>query len=241
MEANAVTEDVLRRIKKLLSLASSSNENEAAAAAAKAQDLMFQYELDMSVVEGYNIDKDNQIEESAMAAFGGRAQNWKMWLFTAVARTSLCEPYISRTRTGQRGMIIGRKSDAELARYTFDYLVNEVERLSKAFMADQVYYDGGHARTLRRSWLEGAVLTVTGNLYADFRSRKQQSEASTALVVSREGEIKEYMRKIGMHLTSRSSSRTEVDSYAYRQGKAAGASISIRRGLSGSGGQRQIR
>lgn len=235
-----VSEDILRRIKKLLSLASSSNENEAASAAAKAQDLMFQYELDMSVVEGYNIDKDNQIEESAIAAFGGRAANWKMWLFTAVARTSLCEPYISRSRTGQRGMIIGRKSDTELARYTFDYLIKEIERLSDAFMANQIYYDRGHARTLRRSWLEGAVLMVTGNLYSDFRARKEQSEASTALVVSREGEIKDYMNKIGMSLTSRSSSRSEVDSYAYRQGKADGASISIRRGLSGSKGSRQI-
>lgn len=237
-----ISENILRRIKKLLLLASSSNENEAAAAAAKAQDLMFQHELDMSVVEGYNIDKDNQIEESAIATFGGRAQNWKVWLFTAVARTSLCEPYITGGRTGQRGMIIGRKSDVELARYTFDYLIKEVERLSVAFMADQIYYDGAHARTLRRSWLEGAVMMVTGNLHSEFRARKQQSEASTALVVSREGEIKDYMKKVGLELSNRSSSRSSVDSYAYRQGKTAGASISIRRGLSGSsGGSRQIR
>lgn len=237
-----VSEDILRRIKKLLSLASSSNENEAAQAASKAQALMFQHELDVSVVEGYNLNKDNQISEEAIAAFGGRVAAWKQRLFKVVGETSLCDSYMEGSASyGWRGMLIGRKSDVQVAKYTFDYLINELERLSQKFMADQIVYDKAHSRHLRRSWLEGAVLMVISGLRADFNARRNQSEQSTALVVSREGEIQDYIKKVGLELENRSINRSMVDSYAYRQGKAAGANISLRQGLSSSGGNRQIR
>jgi hypothetical protein len=236
-----VPENILARIKKLLSLSESSNENEAAAAAAKAQELMFKYEVEMSQVANLDLRPNEKVDEHNFDLDAGESKvaNWRSWLFGAVAETSMCQPYFHRSSRGYGkrgkvyGRIIGRKSDVEVAQYTYSWLTNELERLSHQYMANQIYWDQYDSRKMRRSWLEGAAIGVSKKLREEFRSRSTESEASTALVVVRDKEIQDWMEDHGLQLQSRKSTVSAQDRKAYAAGFQTGSSLSVRRGVSG--------
>jgi hypothetical protein len=236
-----VSINVLQRIKKLLSLAESSNENEAAAAASKAQELMFKHNLEVSDVAGIDLKPDEKVDEHNFDLDAGESKlaNWRSWLFSAVAETSLCQPYISRSSRGYGkrgklyGRVIGRKSDVEVAQYTYSWLTNELERLSKQYMANQIYWDQYDSRKMRRSWLEGAAIGVSRKLRNDFNARKVETEQSTALVVVRDKEIQDWMDDHGLKLGSRQSTVSSQDRRAYAAGFQTGSNLSMTRGVSG--------
>ena len=237
-----VPSNVLARIKKLLSLADSSNENEAAAAASKAQELMFKYNLEISAVENLDLRPDEKVDQHNFDIGLGEGKknvaNWKSWLFVAVAQTSMCQPYIAHGYRTTYARVIGRKAVVEVAQYTYSWLIHELERLSNAYMANQIWFDQYDSRRMRRSWLEGASLGVSRKLRADFDARKVETEQSTALVVVRDKEIQDWMDDNGLQLTSRKATVASQDRRAYTAGYQAGSNLSVTRGVTGGTTQR---
>lgn len=236
-----VDNSILARIKKLLDLSNSSNENEAALAAAKAQELMFKHNLEISQVENIDLRPDEKVDEHNFDLDAGvsKVANWRSWLFSNVAKTSLCKAYFHRSYRGYGkqskvyGRIIGRKSDVEVAQYTYTWLTNELERLSREYMANQIYWDQYDSRKMRRSWLEGAAMGVIAQLNEQFNARKRETEASTALVVVRDREIQDWMENNGLQLRHSSSSVSQQDRNAYSAGFKTGSTMSVRKGVSG--------
>lgn len=231
-----VPEKILVRIQKLLALGTSSNENEAAAAAAKAQELLLKYELEMSQVEGVVVDGKPVQEDRIVINDGHRGVNWKMTVFTAVAETSMCRPLVSwytyaANRTRTTGFLIGKTADIEMAKYTFNFLVAELERLGDKYVREYSGYE--HRTRVRNSWFLGAAAGVAQKLRFEFNERRGESQEMFALVLHKDAALQEYMAQHYPKLGGSWSSSTGdyLDAGAYRDGHETGRSLGSRRAL----------
>ena len=132
---------ILDRIRKLLALGESSNEHEAAIAVARAQELLARYHLSIEDLHAAEY-RANIIEEPIV--FEGRSQiDWVYRLFKAVQEAFDCrslgvyrsgtqpkEPW-RKPRRYEMLVLVGTEANIKVARLTFDYLCDTVERLTK--------------------------------------------------------------------------------------------------------------
>lgn len=240
-----VPEAIIARIKKLQALSqNNANENEAAAAAAKMQDLLFKYEVEMSQVDGFELDaKPVGQERGVVINEGHRGVNWKVPLFTVVAETSLCTPLVSWytprpnfTRTN--GTLIGRPGDIEMAKFTFNYLVAELERLVIVYLNGYNGYE--HKTRARNSWLMGASAGVGRKLRTEFNSRRSESTTSFDLVVKRDAGLQAYMKEHYPKLGTYGSSVPDLDNASYNRGFETGRNLGVGRGIGDGGATKRI-
>jgi hypothetical protein len=115
-------ERLTERIKKLLALATSSNENEAQAAMLKAQKLMMEHGLEMKDVEDIDFDEK---EISKTYTDDTMSASWKVKLMRVIAENFKCEYYFSGRRGSNKGVFLGLKQDAEVAKMVFEYAIKK--------------------------------------------------------------------------------------------------------------------
>lgn len=239
-----VPESILVKIQKLLALSESANEHEAAAAASKAQELLFKHELSISDLEGVEANAKPVREEQLVVNEGHRGVNWKLKVLDAVVKTSMCRYLVSwytlrPNRTVTKAYIIGRPADIEMAKYTFNFLRTELERLATAYVAS--YTGPWHGITVRNSWLMGAATGVSVKLNAEFDARRESSKKSTALIVNKETAIKEFMEREYPNLKGSYSSTTgDIARSAYTDGYQTGRQLGTARALSDSGSNKRL-
>jgi hypothetical protein len=240
-----VPENVLMKIQKLLALSTSSNENEAALAAAKAQELMFRYELATADVNGIEIDVEPvQKSDKVTINEGHRGVNWKMDVMGALVNTSFCKwvvgwytPRPNFTKT--TATIIGRPHDIDVVKYTFNYLVAELERLATAYTA--AYVGPWHKITVRNSWLMGASAGVSSRLFTEFRERQSESEQSKALVINKQAAVSEFYNKTyGTNLGSYSSQEGATARSAFNAGYNTGKQLGTARAIGDGSATKRI-
>lgn len=142
------------KISKLLQLASkNSNAEEAASAAAKAQELIVQYNLDVSILEQSQDRVDGRREEAKVS---GGFYKFQRELYRAVAELNFCmyfteEYYIERTKTTRREdgngrvrayyagskkrkhrhCVIGKQINTATTKIMGAYLLEAIERITR--------------------------------------------------------------------------------------------------------------
>jgi len=252
----AVDEAVLKRIKKLLALATSSNEHEAALAASKAQALMFQHNLEMAAISGVDLSPDvtKVIRERVKAgATPGTGTQWRVDLADAVASYGFCDVVIHGRGKYMQFSFIGRRADLEVAKYTYEFLTERfsvlVQEYGKTRWAEakaeakaegitfhqwERDHSWDHPLKAKNSWLHGAVSGARTKMREEYVERREASEQANALVVVRGEEValavKEMFPKLGVFQASRSF----VDGTAFGAGKVAGyAAAGAKRGAIG--------
>ncbi len=130
-------EKILDRIKKLLRVArGQANEHESAGAAATAERLMREYQVSHSDVVLDELARGDAIGHQDIGAWRC-CPRWKGLLAVAVARLFDCE--VDRCdhpeRAGHETLrFYGYSADVLVARWTFEYLVDEVDRLVELFL-----------------------------------------------------------------------------------------------------------
>lgn len=139
---NDVPPEILERIQKLLNLASkNTNEAEAASAASKAQDLLTQYNLDISAIEGKQFGSDAREQ----AAVQGGFYSYQRDLWQSVAELNFClywsrkvwVPMKNKTwgapggKYSRQHTLVGRKVNVAASKATATYLLQAVDRLVK--------------------------------------------------------------------------------------------------------------
>ena len=172
-------ENILDKIKKLLSLATNnSNANEAAVAAAQAQALMSRHAIDALMLET-PVEEEEKIEKDVLSGAPSKKRSmWKGQLAMALCGVNMCKVYTQQSHEGYRFMIIGRPSDAATVRYMFLYLVREIERLCD--LAAHAYDNPG--KTWCNNFKIAAVDTIAERLrevHAATRTAMRQ-EANTS-------------------------------------------------------------
>jgi len=218
----AVSEDILLKITKLLSVHGRTPQ-ESATYAAKAQELMLKYGIEQSELSEFKTPDKKHVAEKK-ATFEGRYKGkdldlWKYWmpLFSTVSRTSLCRAlfhgeskfkgyafgYQARfSKEYTSATFIGRKVDIEAAQMLFQYLTTEIfdqwmvfcTRKDNHYDSLRSYKERGYKyAAIKATWFSGAVKGASDVLEAQFVQRQAEYNTTTALIIVRDTEIKEYM------------------------------------------------
>ena len=216
---------IIDRVRKLLALAKSSNEHEAALAAAHAQKLLSEHNLAMSELEVKEAGAGKEMFDLGRKTL----DKWVFQLASVVASAFDCRVVATSGGDGTAKVsFIGCGEDPAVSGYTFQYLVKEMERLVKSFLA---LVDAGDRAVHRRSWLLGAVRGVQEQL------RKQKIDTpvtTTALVPVKDALIRTYIEEHFNKAKVRRTRRSSIYGSSYNAGKETGKSMAIRRGVSGS-------
>jgi len=228
-------EEALERVQKLLRLAKSDNANEAAVAAAMAQRLIDLHKFDTAALTG-----DEKAPEEAISnehePIDTRYSTWKDRLLVQLGRLNGTKSY----RAGKTLKLIGRKSDVQTVRYLYQWLTNEVERLTDL---------NGPGRG--KTWYNNFRLGVVDTLCQRLEEQKKQTEneamasafntggqlaasnmGSAIMRVQQDGQAVERWAEEKMSFRKSAPARVNYDDGARSAGRRAGHSVSL-------GGQRR--
>lgn len=149
-------EQIMEKVKKLLSLSESDNEHEAISASLMAQKLLAKYNLDIEAVTGKV--KEEDIEETSVMVESG--DSWKYALAFGLADNYCCKCYAHGTNTF---VFRGYRSDILIARQVFGYLHSVCKRLGKAYEREY-RKEYGTAQGIYNSYCAGFVNGVKSEL-----------------------------------------------------------------------------
>lgn len=238
-EAEAGNVKILERIVKLLALSESPNQAEAESAAAKVRSMLIEYNLSMDDVAGLAAKDKAEIVEETIGGLKTNMQTWEVLLAMVIARAMFARSLVGKNVV----YFVGRKDDVEVASYTFQFLRTRVQALANTatFEYAAEMRDGGIAlpwsvtgsrnpNTWKSSWLKGAVDGIALRLKAE---REAQAQTVTALAVSREAEIAEYLAAEYGPLGKRRLHNGYVSRGGYSAGVEAGQGIDVTPGIKG--------
>ena len=227
-------ESILVKIKKLLTLAKkATNEHEAAQAASTAHKFMEKHNLCISDVDSISLDDTKIIKEDAHRS--GRLATWKLSLLQHVARNFNCSVLIYSAYRSRTLQLVGTKTDVDVAKITFDYLVSAVEKFSKNNAV-------GMGRGYITSYKVGLVERLGERLRDQARqNRAEVEEVATAkgreLAVVKGAALKDFMSQYkGAYRTPCS----DLDHSAFTRGRMDGERIGINEQIGGSSKDRLV-
>ncbi len=241
-------DNIIEKVKKLLTMAERGTEHEAAIAAAKAQTLLMQHNIDLSQIDAGS-EVDEQVCEWLLETMS-RKQIWKGNLAHAIAEANFCRMWW----LGSDIKLVGKEHNVQIAHHLYDYLVEAVERVTKAALAVERHHQQDTLYLFKhRAWANSFRLGCAHRLCDRLREQKQRMqteglpEASVSLLTcveayQRESEaIAQWMRERSIKLGSKVRSQARTSRSGYQTGKVAGDSISLNCQMSGDYSNRLLR
>lgn len=246
-------EEATSKAIRLLKLTQSDNPHEAALAAAKAQEIIDRYKLTglsaESDIPGGAREPEEEIrrfEDPLEVGEGKNLSRWRVTLASTLARANQSRIYTSGTAI----KIVGRPSDAEAIRYLYQYLVNEVERLTRV-------HAKGNGKTWANNFRLGIVDEIGDRLAAQRKEtiHKMKAEAvgtstrQTGMALVRIDNALAKMEKRGEDVQEwvdenmnlrKTYARVRSDFGAREAGRQAGKSIQLGGGKGLTSGARQL-
>lgn len=233
---NTELESILRRIGKLLAIASDerADANEASAAASMAEKIMRKYQIEHADIVLAAV-KTDLVSETAVASAktnGTKVKKvplWADWMALAVAQLNDCGASKRYADSGDLGIrFCGYSADVQVAVYMFNYLVNTVLQATEAFRKEHTA-----DRQATNSFRKGMSTAITARLNALTKAKQaEMAEASNGrelMLVKKDG-IKE---KFGASVFEvRQSKSINSDAGSYSKGVRQGNAVDIdRRGI----------
>ncbi len=213
---------LLDRIAKLLALAESPNEHEAQAAMSAAQRLMLKYNVD-AVSSGIR----QRYTYRHLGKPSGRIQESQRILAAVLGEfffVNVIWVPVWRALEGRRGTVLevcGSLANVELAEYVHAFLNHTATRLWREHKRRQkLNHDSGH-----HSYLSGVMSGFRDKLAQEQRTRNKEG-----LIWLGDPELSKFLRE--RHPRVRHTSyRAHGDRTAYAEGRAAGRTIVLHRGV----------
>lgn len=187
MAANA---DLIERLQKILAKTTSNYEGEAQVAAEMLQRLLEEHNLTIA-----DLERKGQAAPSVREQthdLGKAAFTWKLDLADLIAKHYYCHPLVNRgTKTVA---FIGRPDNVESLQMLYQWLIDQIRRVSAETRKTHINKTGEHIDPLRWqvSFGVGVVERLGGRL-EQIRQSRQQSAEAMALVVHHEAEISDYL------------------------------------------------
>jgi len=232
-------EAVMRRVAKLLAIAGDNrgNPEECAAAAGMAERIMRKFQLDHADVVLAAIKTGDDMETVdcvATAKTNGtkveRTPPWAGWLAVAVSKFMGVGARHCHTGPKREAAIrfFGYKADVQMAGWTFDYLIAQVNRLCVEYRTSTAYLVGG--RSVMNSYRLGVahgILATLRKLTAEKEAEARGSSTGTALMVVKADAI---VAKFGdVFKTKQASKSTSRSADGFTAGFAAGKTVDVAR------------
>lgn len=212
-------EKILEKIKKLFELSKNNpSEEEAKSAALKAQELMQEYDVTYSEVEGVDLSKP--CEEIDTASVDVPAKKWKYALAHTVADNFKCKMFLH----GKDCIVFyGHRTDANIAAETFKFLFDMGNRLgNKLYREAKARYE--RTENIYNSCVMGFVAGI----------REALNEQSKELMVLVPEDVKEQYADFSKGFrVAHTSSPSAYRGDAFRTGKQAGYNAMKRNALEG--------
>ncbi len=229
-----MNEKIIDKIQKLFRLATSSNEHEAANAAARAAQLMHDYQISealLSVESGKAPTREDIVESTISGEGRSNKEQWKSVIVRGIGEAMDVHCYSHKAEF----RLFGRISQVQTAKYMFDYLVNEVNRL-----ADEAYSPYfGHAKSWKNGFRRGCASTIQKRLFEMAREKKNIGDSRALVIVKQDRlEVDDAWERRTQNLQLRKGTAPAVrDGNAFQQGMEAGNSVNLERNARGLGGR----
>lgn len=248
------TERITSRIRKLLALAEGSEGSEAESAARMADKLMREHAVSLHSLREDQILSQDPMEVTAIEV--GKS-TWSIQLAWALAthcnvsalravRRTNRNPWVPESEDGKGwkrrtfALAYGHKADLEVWRYLYSVANREIQRLAKEFREEyrNDYWETPNRTDVTR-FREGAVQGLSAKLREQRLDTAGQDVSScTAIALqTRKTRADDFMRKHNPVLGSGYSGGVGGSA----QGRAAGRSISLNRGLDARRNNKMIR
>ncbi len=227
------TNDIIRKIQKLLALGQSPNEAEAALAMARAQTLLAKYNLDCAMVTethvaGGTVGAPEEKREKTRISRSAQYR-WQRDIWKAIAEANFCWHSIVEVFEGKRGkgtskvrvkrhMILGRESNVIAVRLMGEYLEDTMERILP-------YPNSERLSRAAISWKTGCAARLIERIEQQAEERKQAdvrpAGESTALVLLRDVYQREYAANYDFRYGAGAHARRLLQDAEWQQGQAA--------------------
>ena len=223
-------DNIIKRIKKCLAVATNSaaTSNEAATALRQAQSLMRKHDLSMIDVENADFKITQQFKKLAK-----QQPKWKRFLFSSIARAfgvhvmQTCELNQTTKHYEYGYSFYGINECPELAQYAFDIIMRQLRKAKKEFLIKNGYLSASKKRKIGEDFCLGFVYAL---------DEKIENFATDAATKAKEDAIiEQYEEQIGIRTKKSRSSRSIVDYDAYSFGQAAGEQVVLNRAMNNDG------
>jgi hypothetical protein len=249
-------EQIFAKITKLMNIANdqAANENLAASAAAKAQEMMQQWaitETELAAASGQSNPVKYSVE--TVAQLLTKRWPWESWLSNVVGLAFFTHPV--QSDRNKNFSFCGREEDAKMAAFMFSQLRTTLDRLAreafqrhaedykKRFGAS--VYKRSNAQAYRgkwlTSWMDGAVAVVGKRLKEQNQRFAESSSTALVIVETRAQEAHQHALTVFPSLRPGKSSRLTLFQEAQLQGRAAGATVALNKGLTAQPSAKQFR
>jgi len=207
---------VIETLKKLLARAEGNvNENEAKVCIMKAQKLMAEYNINMSEINLKN-EKEDVIKDGAGSA--GRTSWWEKQLSTIIAKNFKVYNFITHRGNGTQVIFMGRKTDVEVAKMSFEFTEGAIKRLAKSYVNK---YGGGVGT--KNDYIKGFLQ----GLQVQFTEQIDKNKWGLVLVIDKE--VTSQYNQMKLKKGQSSSHRTNHDKNAINSGYNTGKSFGVNR------------
>jgi hypothetical protein len=242
-------EAVIRRIEKLLAIATceTANVHEAASAAQMAEKIMRKYQITHSDVIATALKSGHDmstVDCMASAKTNGTRVKvvppWASILASAVADFTDCGARIVQGHDYQAYVrFYGYTPDVTMAKFMFDYLVSTNLRMCNEFKKTPAFLIGGRGElsSYRRGVSVGIIRKIN-DLIAAKKAEMATVSVSTALVVVKQGAITE---KFGNVFSRGKAGSYNVRAGSFSQGVRDGKNVDVARRAVGSTSSPQAR
>ncbi|GKH73467.1 DUF2786 domain-containing protein [Parabacteroides merdae] len=247
------TDKILQKLRKLMNLKESAaavgNVGEANAAAAGITRLLLEYNLsEKDIPEQDKIDNPIAVED---IPYRTSVENgvWYRELVQTVCYFNFCKLLIClkmNSKTGKRERdkfkIVGRKNNVETVLYLISFLSNKFVVLGRkeypAYHRKCILELGKSPlsqKAFLRSFLIGCIVGIREKFERD---QKEFGESITALIVSNNDMIDEFLKKeMGDIKNARKSKKPDIDMISGKQGFIAGYNVEINKGIYSKDGE----
>lgn len=247
---NTVSEELVNKVRKLLSLAQSDNLNESSLALEKARKLGVEYNIDLASINIHEKQKEEPVVKGDSINNGKRettCQKYINWLLVEHFNVRIVHSggrYSGRTMT-----LIGKKMDIDMSIFINNYLNEEMPRLWKK------YYDSTPGCRLeeKQSYLYGIHQGLSAKIAESQKNTEFEKfefikvnkgtdelekvkECYALTIKSTKEKLEEKLYEYYPNLRSKGSVRLNLNSHnALNDGESAGRNISLARPLGYSG------
>jgi len=228
-------DSVMRRIKKLLAIAEDSrgDPNECAAAARMAESIMRKFQIehaDVISVELQHEDALSSVDIGSTMDMGRRAKEASGWAgILAVPVAELFDAQARYASTPEKGKTIrfsGYKTDVQMCRFTYEFIVNSMAAASRAYSKEHAV-SRREAESFRRGYINACCASLKA-LKREKDTEVQQASSSRALVLSKANAVAAHFGAVRY----RTKMVRTSSALAYATGRDEGSKLQVgRRGV----------
>ncbi len=213
-----MSEELIEKIQKLLSLSESSNEHEAKVAMLKAQELLAKHKLSMQEVTSFK--KYNSKIKEDISSISFTKAKWKGMLAHIIADNFGCYNYY-KTRRVNTITFFGREEDVLVCNIVLEYAIDCIETTTKRIQREYVK-DGYSVKGVGNDYAMGFILGLQENFEAQKKANQEWG-----LVLVKDKEVVEAFSEKTFHSSININSTFQGNTDIYYKGVEDGETFSI--------------